>query len=266
MTGTSSRSLKVILVFGYAFLYIPLLIIVLFSFNKAQLMTTWTEFSLKWYRALFSDTVMLRAAWTSLRIAAISATIAIVLGTLAAVTIVRFQRFRGKAIFTGLVTAPLVMPDIVTGLSLLLLFVAIQQLTGWPQSRGVATVIIAHTTLAIAYVTAVVQVRLTEFDRSLEEAALDLGASPLKVFFVITLPLIAPAVAVGWLFAFALSLDDVVIASFVAGPGATTLPMVIFSSLRLGMSPTINALTTILILFLSLGVLAAAIVIHKTRR
>ncbi|MDR2416837.1 MAG: ABC transporter permease subunit [Holosporales bacterium] len=266
MTGSSSRTLKTILFLGYAFLYIPLLVIVFFSFNKARLMTTWTGFSLKWYQELLSDTVMLRATWTSFRIAAISATIAVVLGTLAAVAIVRFQRFRGKTLFTGLVTAPLVMPDIVTGLSLLLLFVAIQHLTGWPQSRGVMTVIIAHTTLAIAYVTAVVQVRLAEFDRSLEEAALDLGASPLKVFFVITLPLIAPAVATGWLFAFALSLDDVVIASFVAGPGATTLPMVIFSSLRLGISPEINALTTILILFLSFGVSIAAITIRKTRR
>jgi putrescine transport system permease protein len=264
MTHAPSRTLKAVLFLGYAFLYIPLLVIVFFSFNRSRLMTVWTGFSLKWYQELFSDTTMLQSALTSFRIASISATLAVVLGTLAAVTIVRFQRFRGKTLFIGLVTAPLIMPDIITGLSLMLLFVAVQHFTGWPESRGIMTVIIAHTTLAIAYVTAVVQARLVEFDRSLEEAALDLGASPLKVFFVITLPLIAPAVATGWLFAFALSLDDVVIASFVAGPGATTLPMVIFSSLRLGISPEVNALTTLLMVFLSLGVLIAAMAMRKS--
>ncbi|MDR0406602.1 MAG: ABC transporter permease subunit [Holosporales bacterium] len=263
---SQSRTLKMILIAGYAFLYIPLLVIVIFSFNEARLITSWTGFSLKWYRELFSDTVMLRATLTSFQIATIAATIAVILGTLAAVTLVRFPHFRGRTLFIGLAAAPLVMPDIITGLSLLLLFVGLHHLTGWPESRDAVTVTIAHTTLAISYVTAVVQARLVEFDRSLEEAALDLGASPLKVFFSITLPLIAPAIVTGWLFAFALSLDDVVIASFVAGPGATTLPMVIFSSLRFGISPEINALTTILILFLSLSMVIATIIMRKTQR
>ncbi|MDR0662318.1 MAG: ABC transporter permease subunit [Holosporales bacterium] len=262
----SSRTLKVVLSLGYAFLYLPLLVIVFFSFNEAKLVTAWKGFSFKWYQELFANRILLRAALTSFRIAALSATISMILGTLAAITLVRFPRFRGKTLFVGLVAAPLVMPDIITGLSLLLLFVSFQQLFGWPTSRGSGAVIIAHTTLSVAYVTAVVQSRLAEFDRSLEEAALDLGASPFQVFFTITLPLIAPAVVTGWLFAFALSLDDVVIASFVAGPGTTTLPMVIFSSLRLGLSPEINALTTLLLLFLSLGLVVITAVMWKTQR
>lgn len=266
MIKASSGTLKAFLGVGYAFLYIPLLVVVAFSFNEARLVSAWKGFSFRWYQELLSDTLMLRATWTSFQVAALSASLSVVLGTLAAVALVRFQRFRGKTLFVGLITAPLVMPDIITGLSLLLLFVELQQWVGWPAGRGLMTVIISHTTLSVTYVTAVVQTRLAEFDRSLEEAALDLGASPLRVFFSITLPLIAPAVVTGWLFAFALSLDDVVIASFVAGPGATTLPMVVFSSLRLGLSPKINALTTLLILFLSLCMVLTAMIIRRTQR
>jgi putrescine transport system permease protein len=245
---------------GFSFLYAPIVSLVIFSFNESRLVTVWSGFSTKWYGELFRDPQMLNAAWLSLQIGAVSATIALVLGTLAAVALVRFRRFKGRTLFSGMVSAPLVMPDVITGLSLLLLFVAMEGFLGWPQGRGMMTIIIAHSTFCTAYVCVVVQSRLGDFDRSLEEAAMDLGASPVRTFFDITLPIIAPALVSGWLLGFTLSLDDLVIASFVSGPGSSTLPMVIFSKVRLGVSPDVNALATIIIGLVATGVLIATII------
>ena len=244
---------------GFAFLYAPIISLVVFSFNANRLVTVWSGFSLQSYQTLFDDPVMLEAAWLSLQIATISATIALVLGTLCAVALVRFRRFRGKTVLAGMASAPLVMPDVITGLSLLLLFVAMESLFGWPAGRGMLTIIIAHSTFCMAYITVVVQSRLLDLDLSLEEAAMDLGATPVRVFFDVTLPIIAPALVSGWLLAFTLSLDDLVIASFVTGPGASTLPIVIFSKIRLGVSPDVNALATIIIGIVALGVGAATL-------
>jgi len=248
------------------FLYLPLICVVIYSFNESRFVNIWSGFSLKWYKVLISDTIILRATLTSLKIASLSATISVVIGTIAAIVITRFKRFRGKSLFVGAITAPLVMPEVVMGLSLLMLFVGMERFFGWPGDGGIFTVVIAHATLTVSYVTMMVRTRLQDFDISLEEAALDLGASPLKVFFVITLPLISPGIILGWLLAFALSLDDVVIASFVAGPGATTLPMIVFSSLRFGISPEINALATILMTVLSIGVIMTAVIIYKKNK
>jgi putrescine transport system permease protein len=219
-----------------------------FSFNESRLVTVWGGFSTKWYAELFRNEQILGAAWLSFKIAAMNATGATVLGTLAGLALARFGRFRGRPLLTGLASAPLVMPEVITGLSLLLLFVAMEQLIGWPQGRGITTITIAHMTFSMAYVTVVVQSRLASLDESLEEAAMDLGARPAKVFFLITLPIVFPAILAGWLLAFTLSWDDLVITSFVTGPGSSTLPVVIFSKVRLGVSPDINALATILIL------------------
>ncbi|MFV8819869.1 ABC transporter permease subunit [Haliea sp. E17] len=238
---------RLILAAGFIFLYAPILVLMIYSFNESRLVTVWSGFSTRWYGELLNNQQILGAAWMSVRIAFVSATSALVFGTLASVAIVRFGRFRGKTLFTGMITAPLVMPEVITGLSLLLLFVTLGQLVGWPQERGMATIWIAHTTFNMAYVSVVVSARLREFDTTLEEAAMDLGAGRLAVFFRITLPIIAPALFSGWLLAFTLSLDDLVIASFVSGPGSTTLPMVVFSSVRRGVSPEINALATILV-------------------
>ncbi len=243
---------------GFAFLYIPILSLVIFSFNSNKLVTVWAGFSTKWYTALMRNQQILEAAFLSLKIALITATIAVVLGTLVALCLTRFGVFRGRALLSGLASAPLVMPEVITGLSLLLLFVAMEQAIGWPAGRGVITIIIAHATFAMAYVAVVVQSRLVGMDPSIEEAALDLGAKPAKVFFVITLPIIAPALISGWLLAFTLSLDDLVISSFVSGPGASTLPMVIYSKVRLGLSPEINALATLMVLVVALGVILAS--------
>jgi putrescine transport system permease protein len=251
--------LPIAAVLGFGFLYAPIISLVVFSFNESRLVTVWSGFSTKWYAELFADPQMLDAAWLSLQIAAISATIAMVLGTLCAVALVRFKRFRGRTALAGMVSAPLVMPDVITGLSLLLLFVSMESLFGWPAGRGMLTIILAHSTFCMAYVTVVVQSRLSDMDLSIEEAAMDLGASPVRVFFDITLPIIAPALVSGWLLAFTLSLDDLVIASFVSGPGSSTLPMVIFSKVRLGVSPDVNALATIIIGIVALGVVAATI-------
>ncbi|MCU0760555.1 MAG: ABC transporter permease subunit [Steroidobacteraceae bacterium] len=248
------------LALGLVFLYVPILSMMVFSFNHSRLVTVWDAANsptLKWYGELFASEQLLGAAWLSVRIAAMAATGAVVLGTLAGLVLARFGAFRGRALLSGLATAPLVMPEVITGLSLLLLFVALEQLTGWPEGRGVLTITIAHVTFALAYVTVVVQSRLAGFDDSLEEAALDLGARPATVFLRITLPLILPAVASGWLLAFTLSWDDVVISQFVAGPGASTLPMVVFSKVRLGVSPDVNALATLVVLAVATGVLGA---------
>lgn len=242
------------LVLGFAFLYIPLIILMAFSFNISRIVTIWDGFSFKWYQSLWYNDQLLKAGWVSLKVATCVSTLAVILGTLGALALTRFGRFKGRSLFSGLIKAPLVMPEVITGLSLLILFVSFKQLFQWPQNRGVLTITIAHTTLAMAYVTAIVQARLADFDNTLLEAALDLGVKPFKAFFLITLPLIAPALGAGWLLAFAISLDDLVIASFVSGPGTSTLPMVIFSSVKLGVTPQINALATLIVVFVSLGV------------
>ena len=243
--------------FGLAFLYLPIAILVIYSFNASRLVTVWGGWSTRWYVSLFNDSAMLEAAWTSLRIAALSATAATILGTLAAVSLVRFGRFRGRTVFTGLVYAPLVMPEVITGLSLLLLFVAVEV------DRGFWTVTLAHTTVTMCFVAVVVQSRLLSFDIGLEEAAMDLGCPPLKAFLTVTLPLIFPAIAAGWMLAFVLSLDDLVIASFTTGPGATTLPIQIYSQVRLGVKPEINAISTIMIAFVAIGVIAVALIVKR---
>jgi putrescine transport system permease protein len=242
---------------GYAFLYLPILSLIVYSFNASRLVTVWAGFSLRWYVELAENQRMLEAAWLSLRVAAISATLALVLGTLAGFILARFGRFPGRLLFTGMVSAPLVIPEVISGLSLLLLFVGLAQLIGWPAERGMTTIVLAHTTFCMAFVAVIVQSRLAGMDRACEEAALDLGARPAKVFCVITVPLIAPALVSGWLLAFTLSLDDLVITSFVSGPGSTTLPMLVFSSVRLGVSPQINALATIIIFIVASGIAIA---------
>ena len=257
------------LFFGFAFLYVPILSMIFFSFNNSRLVTVWDAAdspTLKWYRALLGNEQILGAAWLSIKVAAVTATGAVVLGTLAGLVLARFGPFKGRTLLSGMTTAPLVMPEVITGLSLLLLFVFLEQLIGWPQGRGFATITIAHITFAMAYVTVVVQSRLATFDDSLEEAALDLGARPAKVFFRITLPLILPAILSGWLLAFTLSWDDLVISQFVAGPGSTTLPMVVFSKVRLGVSPDINALATIMVTIVGLGVVLSALYMRRQER
>ncbi|WP_414832023.1 ABC transporter permease [Afifella sp. YEN Y35] len=243
----------VALVFGLAFLYLPILILIIYSFNASRIVTVWGGFSTRWYVELMHNESILDAAWVTLRVGLLSATLATFLGTLAAIALVRGGRFWGRTLFSGMVFAPLVMPEVITGLSLLLLFVAVNF------DRGFWTVTIAHITFSMCFVAVVVQSRLLSFDRSLEEAALDLGATPVKTFFAVTLPLIAPAVVAGWMLAFSLSLDDLVIASFTTGPGATTLPMKIYSQVRRGVTPEINAVCTILVALVTLGVLTASI-------
>jgi putrescine transport system permease protein len=256
MSGRTGR-IWIALGVGYAFLYIPIALLVVLSFNDSRLVTIWTGFSLRWYAALWHNDALVNAAWLSIRIAAVAATGATALGMAAGFALARFGAFRGRGLFGAMVAAPLVMPEVITGLSLLLLFVAMAEAVGWPGERGFTTVTIAHTTFATAYVAVVVQSRLTDFDRALEEAALDLGARPWQVFALITLPLIAPALAAGWLLAFTLSLDDLVIASFTSGPGASTLPMVVFSALKLGLTPELFALASLIIVVVSLGLALA---------
>ncbi|HXD46181.1 MAG TPA: ABC transporter permease [Pseudolabrys sp.] len=242
---------------GLAFLYLPIAILVIYSFNASRLVTVWGGWSLEWYRELLRDQAILDAAWMSLRIGALSATAATVLGTLAAVALTRAGRFRGRLLFSGMVYAPLVMPEVITGLSLLLLFVAANV------DRGFWTVTAAHTTLTMCFVTVIVQSRLIGFDRSLEEAAMDLGCPPLRTFLTVTLPLILPAVAAGWMLAFSLSLDDLVIASFTTGPGATTLPIRIYSQVRLGVKPEINAICTIIVAVVALATIASSLIAKR---
>jgi putrescine transport system permease protein len=249
----SSKLDATILTLCFAFLYIPIIILVIYSFNASRLVTVWGGFSLQWYRTMWSNQGLMDAAWITARVGILSATLGTVLGTLAALALVRYGRFPGRMLFSGMIYAPLVMPEVITGLSLLLLFVAVGI------DRGFWTVVIAHTTFTMCYVAIVVQSRLLTFDRSLEEAALDLGCPPVKTFFKITLPLILPAVIAGWMLAFTLSLDDLVIASFTTGPGATTLPIKIYSQVRLGVTPEINAICAILIGLVTIGVIATSI-------
>jgi putrescine transport system permease protein len=247
------------LALGLAFLYLPIAILVIYSFNDSRLVTIWSGASLRWYRELLNDAAMLESAFVSFRIALLSATAATVLGTLAALALTRGRRFRGRLLFSGMIYAPLVMPEVITGLSLLLLFVAVDI------DRGFWTIVTAHTTLTLCFVAVVVQSRLVTFDMSLEEAAMDLGCPPLRTFLTVTLPLIWPAVASGWMLAFALSLDDLVIASFVTGPGATTLPIRIYSEVRLGVKPEINAVCTIMIAVVAAGLVVASLLTKRSQ-
>ena len=255
MQTKMSWFLKTMLFLGFAFLYIPLIILIIYSFNDSKLVTVWGGFSTRWYGELMKDDQILSAAWLSLRIAAVSSLAAVALGTMAGYALARIKRFRGSTLFAGMVSAPMVMPDVITGLSMLLLIIEVQTLiqtsfgdtaAAW-LDRGFLTIFLGHTTLCMAYITVVIRSRLMELDQSLEEAAMDLGARPLKIFWVITLPLIAPAIASGFLLGVTLSLDDLVITSFLSGPGSSTLPQLIFSKVRLGLNPEMNVLATIMI-------------------
>lgn len=248
---------------GLAFIYLPMLILVIYSFNASRLVTVWGGWSLKWYVGLLDNTQLMNSVMRSLEIATYTAIAAVALGTMAAFVLTRVTRFKGRTLFGGLVTAPLVMPEVITGLSLLLLFVAMAQLIGWPAERGIVTIWIAHTTFCSAYVAVVVSSRLRELDMSIEEAAMDLGAKPWKVFFLITIPMIAPSLAAGGMMSFALSLDDLVLASFVSGPGSTTLPMEVFSAVRLGVKPEINAVASLILLAVSFATFLVWFFAHR---
>jgi putrescine transport system permease protein len=270
MNDRRSFFVLTMLVLGFAFLYLPIIAMVIYSFNASRLVTVWDSANsptLAWYVELFNNIQIMDAAKLSFRIASVNATGAVILGTLAAFALERYRKFRGRALFGLLTTAPMVLPEVITGLSLLLLFVALEQTIGWPSGRGAATITIAHMTFSMAYAIVVIQARLATVDRSLEEAAMDLGARPWKVFLVITLPLIAPAIASAWVLSFILSWDDIVITSFVSGPGSTTLPQLVFSKVRLGVSPDINALATILVLVVSVAVaVAGTYMMRRDRR
>ena len=253
-------------VFGIAFLYIPMILLVIYSFNNSRIVPVWGGFSTKWYGVLFESEEVWEAVALSLKIAAVNATFAMLLGTLAGLALVRFGSFRGRTLFSGMISAPLVMPEVITGLSLLLLFITLNEFVGWPSERGFTTITIAHITFSMAYVAVIIQSRLAGMAQDLEEAAQDLGAKPLRVLTDITLPLLAPGMLAGWLLAFTLSLDDLIIASFVSGPGSVTLPMLIYSRVRLGLRPDINALATIIILVVAIGVLIAAWIMFRQQK
>lgn len=264
MYNKRSRFLTIMLSLGLAFFYIPLFLLVIYSFNHSKLVPVWGGWSTRWYKVLFFESPEVwSAVGLSLRIAFVNATFATMLGTLAALAMVRFGRFKGRTLFGGMLVAPLVMPEVITGLSLLVFFISLQELIGWPAERGFTTITIAHITFSMAFVAVTVQARLTGMGQDLEEAAADLGAKPFKVLTAITIPRLAPALVSGWLLAFTLSLDDLVIASFVTGPGANTLPILIFSRIRLGLRPDINALATIIILVVALCVAIAALIMYR---
>lgn len=252
------------LAFGFAFFYVPILSMIVYSFNASRLATVWGGFSTKWYAALWSNTKVIEALILSLKIALVSATIATILGTLAGIALVRMGKFRGRTLFSGLVTAPLIMPEVITGVSSLIFFLLLAQWIGWPAQRGFTTITLAHITFSMVFVTTIVQARLLQFDRAIEEAAMDLGSRPWQVLFDITLPVISPAILSGWLLAFTISLDDVVITSFTTGPGSTTLPLLIWSKVKLGVTPDINALATLMVLAVGLGVIIAGIIMNRT--
>ncbi len=258
--------LLISLVLGFAFLYIPILLLIVFSFNEAKITTQWSSFSLKWYGILFRNDQILNAAVISLKIAVVSATVSTVIGTMGAIALARFKKFKGKTLFAGLMLAPMVMPEVITGLSMLLFFIWMETAFGWPDGRGVTTIALAHITFCITFVAVIVQARLNSMDEDLEEAAMDLGGRPVRVLFGITLPLIAPGMIAGWLLAFTMSLDDVILASFVSGPASTTLPLAIYSKIKLGVSPDINALATIIIAIVTVGVVIAGFIINKKEK
>jgi putrescine transport system permease protein len=251
------------LAFGFAFFYIPILSMIVYSFNESRLATVWGGFSTKWYVSLWSNKQVMAALWLSLKIAFISASIATILGTMAGIALARFTRFRGRVLFSGLVTAPLIMPEVITGISSLMFFIMLAEWVGWPAQRGFTTITLAHITFSMVFVTTVVQARMVQADRAIEEAAMDLGSRPWQVLFDVTLPVIFPAVLSGWLLAFTISLDDVVITSFTTGPGATTLPLLIWSKVKLGVTPDINALATLMVLVVGTGVLLAGIIMNR---
>ena len=259
----SSTFLISVLCFSFAFLYVPILSMMFFSFNRSRLATVWGGFSTQWYGKLFANQQVLSAAILSLEIALVSATVATLLGTLAGLALARFRRFRGRAMFSGLVTAPLIMPEVITGISSLMMFIWMAQWVGWPSTRGLATITIAHITFSMTYVATIVQARLSSMDMSVEEAASDLGSKPWQVLKDITLPIIAPAIVSGWLLAFTISIDDVVITNFTTGPGYTTLPILIWSKVKLGVTPDINALATIIVLVVAVGVLIAGWLVNR---
>jgi len=255
-----------VLCFGFAFFYIPILSMMVYSFNGSRLATVWGGFSTKWYVSLLSNKQVLAALVLSLKIAAVSATCATILGTMAGFVLARFRRFRGRTMFSGLVTAPLIMPEVITGISLLMFFILMANWTGWPGTRGFTTVTLAHITFSMVFVATVVQARVAQADRSIEEAAMDLGARPWQVLRDVTLPTIFPAILSGWLLAFTISLDDVVITSFTTGPGSTTLPLLIWSKVKLGVTPDINALATITVVVVGLGVALAGIIMLRAEK
>ncbi|CAD6556440.1 Inner membrane ABC transporter permease protein YdcV [Paraburkholderia hiiakae] len=257
-----------VLIVGFLFLYVPIISLVVYSFNASRLVTVWGGLSTKWYGALLHDAELLNAALLSLKIALMTAFTSVVIGTWAGFVLARMGRFRGYALYAGMISAPLVIPEVIQGISLLLLFVALQQMVGWPAGRGLLTIWIGHVMLCLSFVAVIVQSRVKELDRSLEEAALDLGARPLKVFFVITLPLISQALLSGWLLSFTVSMDDVILSAFLSGPGSTTLPLVVFSRVRMGLNPEMNALATVFITVVTLGVVAVnwATLVHKRRK
>lgn len=255
-----------VMAFGFAFFYVPILSMIVYSFNASRLATVWGGWSTKWYVSLFSNRQVREALILSLEIAVVSATIATILGTMAGIALARFGRFRGRLLFSGMVTAPLVMPEVITGIASLMLFILMAQWIGWPGQRGFTTVTLAHITFSMVYVTTIVQSRLINADRSIEEAAMDLGSRPWQVLRDVTLPVISPAILSGWLLAFTISLDDVVITSFTTGPGATTLPLLIWSKVKLGVTPDINALATLIVLTVGLGVVIAGVGMNRAEK
>ena len=266
MNHKRSTFLFSVLCFGMAFLYVPMVLLVIYSFNYSKLVPVWGGFSVRWYKTLFTSEEVWNALLLSLKIAVVNATFATLIGTLAGLAMARFGRFRGRTLLSGMISAPLVMPEVITGLSLLLLFITLNELIGWPANRGITTITIAHITFSLAYVAVIIQSRLTGMGQDLEEAAQDLGGKPLRVMLDVTLPLLAPGMLAGWLLAFTLSLDDLVIASFVSGPGSNTLPMLIYSRVRLGLRPDINALATIIIVTVAFGVALAGWLLMRRQK
>lgn len=255
-----------VLCFGFAFFYIPILSMIVYSFNASRLATVWGGFSTRWYVSLLSNDQVINALVLSLKIAFVSASVATILGTMAGITLARFTKFRGRMVFSGLVTAPLVMPEVITGISSLIFFIMLADWIGWPGQRGFTTITLAHITFSMVFVTIIVQSRMLQMDRTIEEAAMDLGSRPWQVMKDITLPVISPAIVSGWLLAFTISLDDVVITSFTTGPGSTTLPLLIWSKVKLGVTPDINALATLMVVTVGIGVVAAGIILNRAER
>jgi putrescine transport system permease protein len=255
-----------VLCFGFAFFYIPILSMIVYSFNASRLATVWGGFSTKWYKSLLSNQQVWDALILSLKIALVSATVATILGTMAGITLARFTKFKGRTLFSGLVTAPLIMPEVITGISMLIFFILMANWVGWPAQRGFATITLAHITFSMVFVTTIVNARMVQTDRAIEEAAMDLGSRPWQVLFDITLPVISPAIASGWLLAFTISLDDVVITNFTTGPGSTTLPLLIWSKVKLGVTPDINALATLMVLTVGAGVILAGIILSRAEK
>ncbi len=255
-----------VLCFGFAFFYVPILSMIVYSFNASRLATVWGGFSTKWYVSLLSNDSVIDALLLSLKIALISASFATILGTMAGITLARFTKFRGRTLFSGLVTAPLIMPEVITGISMLIFFILMADWLGWPASRGFTTITLAHITFSMVFVTTIINARMVQSDRAIEEAAMDLGSRPWQVMFDITLPVISPAILSGWLLAFTISLDDVVITAFTTGPGATTLPLLIWSKVKLGVTPDINALATLMVLTVGIGVMAAGFILNSAEK